>query len=71
MAIRLKEKGYSNVEIGKRMGIPEATVRNLLNPLVQEKTSSQSSNNKVKDHTEKGLLDVGVHLQWVNYVSQN
>lgn len=67
MAIRLKEKGYSNVEIGKRMGIPEATVRNLLNPLVQEKHQvNRATIQMLKDQiAEKGLLDVGdgVHLQ--------
>lgn len=67
MAIRLKEKGYSNVEIGKRMGLPEATVRNLLNPLIQEKHQvNRATIQTLKDQiTEKGLLDVGVgaHLQ--------
>ena len=31
-AVKLKDKGYSNVAIGKKMGVPESTVRNWLKP---------------------------------------
>lgn len=66
-AIRLKEKGYSNVEIGKRIGVPEPTVRNLLSPLIQERHNANKATMQIlKDQVkEKGLLDVGVgtHLQ--------
>jgi len=34
LAQRLKDKGYSNVEIGKRMSINESSVRNLLDPVM-------------------------------------
>ena len=37
-ALQLKEKGYSNVAIGERMGIGESQVRNLLNPSNQVKS---------------------------------
>jgi len=62
MAIRLKEKGYSNVEIGKRIGVPEPTVRNLLDPLIQERHKvNRATVQMLKDQiNEKGLLDVGV-----------
>lgn len=61
MATRLKERGLSNVAIGKKMGKPESTIRNLLKPDTEEK-------NKILDATadmlrrqvkEKKYLDVG------------
>ena len=38
-ALRLKDKGLSNVAIGKEMGINESSVRQLLNPAAQERNS--------------------------------
>lgn len=37
-ALKLKEKGYSNVAIGERMGVPESTVRNWLKESTRAKT---------------------------------
>ena len=39
MAWKLKEKGYSNVAIGKRMGKNESSVRALLDPHLKERNN--------------------------------
>lgn len=60
-AKRLKEKGMSNVAIGKRMGLPESTIRNYLNPAQQERTNATKNIADVlKEQIEtKPYLDVG------------
>ena len=60
-AQRLKEKGWSNVEIGKRMGRNESSVRALLNPGEKDKADAlQTTSNFLKDQVnEKGMIDVG------------
>lgn len=67
MAIRLKEKGYSNVAIGERIGHPESYVRTLLDPSKQEKIDSATQlANVLKDQVEEHpYLDIGkgVNLQ--------
>lgn len=64
-ALRLKEKGYSNVEIGKRMGINESSVRNLLDPAMQERASiTESTANMLRQQVEdKNYLDVGAGVE--------
>ena len=66
-AIRLKEKGYSNVEIGKRIGKNESYVRSILDPSRQKKVDSITNIADVlKDQLkDKPYLDVGkgVELQ--------
>lgn len=61
-AFRLKEKGWSNVAIGERMGMPESSVRNLLNPSNKEKRDIlESTSSFLKDQVaEKGMIDVGL-----------
>ena len=61
MAIGLKNKGYSNVAIGERMGVPESTVRNWLAPGAAERTSSiVATANALRDQVEQhGVIDVG------------
>lgn len=61
MAQRLKEKGMSNVAIGKRMDINESVVRDLLNPMLKEKANIViSTANMLKETVaKKGLLDIG------------
>ena len=49
-ARKLKEKGYSNVAIGRVLGIPEPTVRNYLKPDYMQK---QSKNQQVADELKK------------------
>lgn len=60
-AQRLHEKGMSNVAIGKRMGIPESSVRALLAPGQADKTNVLISTSKVlRDQVaEKKYLDIG------------
>lgn len=64
-ALRLKERGYSNVAIGERMGINESSVRSLLAPGQQEKAdvlreTAQMLRNQV---AEKGVIDVGTGVE--------
>lgn len=60
-AQRLKDKGYSYTEIGKRMGKNESSIRSLLDPVMQEKAliverTAEMLKNQVN---EKKYLDVG------------
>lgn len=61
-ALRLKDKGMSNVAIGEAMGINESSVRALLSPAAQARNSSiEVTANQVRDRVkEKGLVDIGV-----------
>lgn len=67
-AWRLKEKGYSNTAIGKRMGINESSVRSLLNPSIQARSeATMATANMLKDQVkEKKFLDIGAGVE--NYV---
>lgn len=67
-ALRLKDKGYSNVAIGKRMGIGESTVRNLLDPILDERAKqTRTTAQMLKDELKtKKYLDVGVGTE--NYL---
>lgn len=62
MAIRLKDKGYSNVAIGERMGVNESVVRNWLNPSVQERADkTRATANALKEAVGTDqLIDVGI-----------
>lgn len=64
-AWRLKEKGYSNVAIGERMGINESSVRNLLKPSLQERNNvTKATADMLKNSVEeKGYIDVGVGVE--------
>lgn len=64
-AWRLKEKGYSNVAIGERMGINESSVRNLLKPSLQERNNiTKATADMLKSSvTEKGYIDVGAGVE--------
>lgn len=60
-ALRLKNKGYSNTAIGKKMGISESSVRSLLDPVIIERSKIT---NTVADILKKELqtsrfIDVG------------
>jgi len=60
--MELHDKGYSNVQIGRLMNMPESTVRNRLNPLLQERTNRyEATANILKEQIENGkpYLDVG------------
>lgn len=61
MAVRLKEKGYSNVSIAERMGIGESQVRNLLKTSTKEKVDiTNATANVLKSSVdEHGYIDIG------------
>ena len=60
-ALKLKDKGYSNVEIGRMLGVSEGTIRNYLKPTMQERGNKvETLANVLKDQVEqKTYLDVG------------
>lgn len=65
MAVRLKEKGYSQVAIGKRMGVGESQVRNLLKYSEEQKSSvTIATANSLQKQVDKcRYLDVGVGVE--------
>jgi len=65
MAQRLKEKGLSNPEIGRRMGLNESSVRSLLAPGNKDKESAlQTTANMLRKQVdEKGMVDVGIGVE--------
>lgn len=65
MALRLKDKGYSNVAIGQRMGINESSVRALLDPAMKERSDIlQSTAQALRDSVDKnGYIDVGAGVE--------
>lgn len=65
MAMRLKDKGYSNVAIGERMGINESSVRSLLNPVLKERSDlTRVAADILKTNVdEKGYIDVGLGVE--------
>lgn len=68
MAQRLKDKGYSNVAIGERMGVPESSIRALLAPGVKDKVDIlQATASMLKEQVDsKGFIDIGTGVE--NYV---
>lgn len=60
-AIKLRDKGMSNVAIGKQMGIPESSVRSLLNPTLRERNDIVlgTANELKRMLGDDGYLDVG------------
>lgn len=60
-AQRLHQEGNSNVAIGKIMGKPESTIRNLLKPGAEEKNNIlQATSEMLRDQVEKkNYIDVG------------
>lgn len=64
-AIKLKDKGYSNVAIGKRMGINESSVRDLLNDELHERAMVLTNvSNVLRDAVKKNkYIDIGVGVE--------
>ena len=60
-AVRLKDQGMNNSEIGRQMGLNESSVRNLLNPTLQERSDKTRVAADVlkKNVNEKGYIDIG------------
>lgn len=65
MAQRLKEKGYSNVAIGQRMGINESSVRSLLAPGAKDKADVlQATTGMLKSQVaDKKYVDIGTGVE--------
>lgn len=60
-ALKLKDKGLSNVAIGKRMQLNESSVRSLLDPVLQSRAevAAATSNMLRSSVDKKGLIDIG------------
>lgn len=60
-AEKLRAKGWSATAIGEEMGLNESSVRQLLNPSVQERTQIlENTVNMLRDEVDKGgWLDIG------------
>ena len=60
-ALELRDKGYSNVEIGKMLGVSEGTIRNYLKPTFElRKNKVEILANVLKEQVaDKTYLDVG------------
>lgn len=65
MAQRLKDKGYSNIAIGQRMGINESSVRALLAPGQQDKADVlQTTASMLRDQVnQKKFVDIGAGVE--------
>ena len=61
----LKEDGLGATEIGRKMGIPESTVRSLLNPKSEDRMNQcmETVNILRKQVDEKGMIDVGADVE--------
>lgn len=72
-ALRLKDKGYSATEIGRRMGINESSVRSLLDPALKERASiTTATANMLKQQLkEKEYIDVGVGVEHYIGITRN
>ena len=73
MAQRLKEKGYSNVAIGTRMGIRESSVRALLAPGQQLKVDILQTTASFLKHqvASKTFVDIGTGVEHHLGLSKN
>lgn len=60
-AVRLKDKGYSNTEIGRRMNLNESSVRGLLSASEKDKKDilMATADMLKKQVDEKGMIDIG------------
>lgn len=65
MALRYRDKGMSNVEIGKRMELNESTVRSLLSPGRKDKAEQLQSIADMLERQvkEKTYLDIGTQVE--------
>jgi DNA-binding CsgD family transcriptional regulator len=60
-ALRLKDKGYSQMEIGRQMGKNESSIRNLLDPVLAERATKVETTAKViKEFVDNNrYMDIG------------
>lgn len=61
----LKSDGLGATEIGRKMGLPESTVRSLLNPSSEDRMNQvMDTVNFLRDQViEKGMIDVGAGVE--------
>ena len=61
----MKEDGLGPTEIGKKMGLPESTVRSLLDPAAEARArlASETANFLREQVDKKGMIDVGVGVE--------
>ena len=64
-AVRMKERGWSNVEIGKRMNANESTVRGYLAAHEREQKDilQQTADMLKRQVEEKGAIDIGIGVE--------
>lgn len=64
-ALQLKERGMSNIAIGKEMGINESSVRSLIDPALRERNDIlKSTADMFKERIGKdGIIDVGTGVE--------
>ena len=64
-AVKLKDKGWSNVAIGEKMGIPESSVRNLLKSSIKEDGDilTSTANNLREEVNKGGFIDIGTGVE--------
>jgi len=72
-AQRLKDKGYSNIAIGRKMGINESSVRSLLAPGQKDKADILQATSDMLKHQvdKKGYIDIGTGVEHHVGVSKN
>ena len=63
--LKLKDKGYSNMEIARRMGLNESSVRSLLNDVLAERASIvKTTSEMLKENTDKyRFIDIGTGIE--------
>lgn len=64
-AARMKDLGYSYTEIGRRMGKNESSIRNLLDPVMQERAAvAKATENMLKSAVDKErYIDIGMGIE--------
>jgi len=64
-ALRLKNKGYSNIAIGEKMGKNESSIRALLDPAIKDRANvtRETANVLKKVVDEKNYIDVGAGIE--------
>lgn len=72
MAMRLKDKGWSNTAIGERMQMPESTIRALLkHPILAAENILHNIADKLRHEVDsQGLLDIGTGVEYHMGVSE-
>lgn len=63
--LRMKDRGYSNMEIGRRMNLNESTIRSLSDPALAERSSITATTAKMLKESvdQKRFIDVGAGIE--------